>query len=69
LLQARVRQVLTGVGHGAAYDECLNTTLAAPGSTDPKIDHWKAAAAFKFCIDDAINRIGKDGLRTTDASR
>ncbi len=69
LLQARVRQVVSGVGHGAAYDECLNRTLAAPGSTDPKIDHWKAAAAFKFCVDEEINRIGKEGLGTADASR
>jgi hypothetical protein len=68
-LQTRVRKVLTAVGHGAPYDECLNRTLAEPGSTDPKVDHWKAAAAFKFCVDDAINRIGKEGLRTTDASR
>jgi|FEC22Drversion2_1045045.scaffolds.fasta_scaffold00710_2 tetratricopeptide (TPR) repeat protein len=68
-LQTRVRKVLSGVGHGAAFDECLNRTLAQPGSTDPKIDHWKAAAAFKFCVDEAINRIAKEGLRTTDASR
>jgi tetratricopeptide (TPR) repeat protein len=68
-LQTRVRQVLAGVGHGTAFNECLNTTLAASGSIDPKIDRWKAAAAFKFCVDEAINRIGKEGLHTADASR
>ena len=39
------------------------------GSTDPKIDHWKAAAAFKFCVDEAINRISTDGIRAAEASR
>lgn len=68
-LQTRIRKVLTSVGHGAAFDECLNRTLAEPGSTDPKVDHWKAAAAFKFCVDEAIDRISKEGIRTTDASR
>ena len=68
-LQSRVRQVLTGVGHGTVYDECLNRTLSVPGSSDPKIDRWKAAAAFKFCVDEEINRISKDGLGATDASR
>ena len=35
----------------------------------PEIDHWKAAAAFKFCVDEEINRISTEGIATAGASR
>jgi tetratricopeptide (TPR) repeat protein len=59
-----VKRLLAGVGHGQAFEECLTTTLA--GVSDPKVDRWKAAAAFKFCVDSAIDRVSKVGIGTAD---
>ena len=62
-LLPKVKRLLAGVGHGKPFQECLTRTLAAPPSADPKIDKWKDAAAFKFCVDEAIDGITKAGIQ------
>ena len=62
-----VTRLLAGVGHGLAFEDCLSRTLA--GVSDPKVDRWKAAAAFKFCVDDAIDRVNKDGILAADVTK
>jgi hypothetical protein len=67
-LLPKVKGLLAGVGHGKPFQECLTRTLAAPPSVDPKIDKWKDAAAFKFCVDEAIDGITKAGIRAADVA-
>ena len=68
-LLPKVKRLLGSVGHGNAFAECLTKTLAAPALADPKVDKWKDAAAFKFCADEAIDRITKDGMQAADISK
>jgi tetratricopeptide (TPR) repeat protein len=68
-LLPKVKRLLGTVGHGKAFDECLSRTLAAPTLADPKVDKWKDAAAFKFCADEAIDRITKVGIQPADISK
>ena len=68
-LLPKVKRLLASVGHGNAFAECLTNTLAAPPLADPKVDKWKDAAAFKFCADEAIDRITKDGMQAADISK
>lgn len=71
-LLPRVKRLLASVGHGQEFDECLSKTIAAPPFDDPKIEKWKDAAVFKFCVDGAIDSITKVGIRpaeVTNASR
>ncbi|GEP53801.1 tetratricopeptide repeat protein [Reyranella soli] len=71
-LLPRVKRLLASVGHGQEFEECLSKTLAAPPFADPKIEKWKDAAAFKFCIDGAIDSVTRVGIRpaeVTNASR
>lgn len=65
-LLPKVKQLLAGVGHGQPFQECLTRTLAAPPLADPKVDKWRDAATFKFCVDEAIDRITKVGIRDAD---
>jgi tetratricopeptide (TPR) repeat protein len=67
-LLPKVQQFLAGVGHGQAFKECLTRTLAAPALADPKVDRWQDAAAFKFCVDEAIDHITKVGIRAADVA-
>ena len=67
-LLVKVNRLLAGVGHGQAFEECLSKTLTAPPLSDSKIDKWKDAAVFKFCVDDAIDRITKVGITTADVA-
>jgi tetratricopeptide (TPR) repeat protein len=62
-----VTRLLAGVGHGQAFEHCLNRTLA--GASDPKVGRWKAAAAFKFCVDEAIDLVNKEGILATDVNK
>lgn len=71
-LLPRVKRLLASVGHGQEFEECLSKTLGAPPFSDPKIEKWKDAAVFKFCVDGAIDSITKVGIRpaeVTNASR
>jgi hypothetical protein len=36
---------------------------------DPKVDRWKDAAVFKFCVDAAIDRITKVGIQPAEISK
>lgn len=62
-----VAPLLAGVGHGQAFEECLKRTLA--GVSDPAVERWKAAAAFKFCVDDTIDRVNKVGILAADVTK
>ena len=68
-LLPRVKQLLAGVGHGQAFEECLMTTLTTPPLAEAKVGKWKDAAAFKFCVDGAIDRITKDGIQAADVAK
>src|SRR5262249_32858566 len=63
----RVKQLLASVGHGQAFEECLSKTVAPP-LADSKVDAWKHAAVFKFCIDAAIDGITELGIRAADVA-
>ena len=66
LLLPQVEGLLAGVGHGKAFQDCLTETLAPPPLADPKVDKWKDAAVFKFCVDKAIDRITEAGLQPAE---
>ncbi|HEX9327280.1 MAG TPA: tetratricopeptide repeat protein [Reyranella sp.] len=68
-LLPQVKQLLAGVGHGQAFEECLSKTLGAPPLADPKVDKWKDAAVFKFCVDGAIDHITKVGIQPAEISK
>jgi tetratricopeptide (TPR) repeat protein len=68
-LLPEVKQLLAGVGHRQAFEECLSKTLDAPPLADPKVDRWKDAAVFKFCVDAAIDRITKVGIQPAEISK
>ena len=63
----RVKQLLVSVGHGQAFEECLSKTVAPP-LADSKVDAWKHAAVFKFCVDAAIDGITELGIRAADVA-
>jgi len=64
-----VKELLAGVGHGQPFQDCLTRTLAAPALADPKVDKWKDAAVFKFCVDEAIDSITKVGIQPAEISK
>jgi tetratricopeptide (TPR) repeat protein len=68
-LLPRVKQLLASVGHGQEFEECLSKTLAAPPFADPKIEKWKDAAAFKFCVDGAIDSVTRVGIRPAEVTK
>lgn len=68
-LLPQVKQLLAGVGHRQAFEECLSSTLDAPPLADPKVEKWKDAAVFKFCVDEAIDRITKVGIQPAEVSK
>lgn len=68
-LQRKVKRLLASVGHGQAFEECLNRTIATPPLSAEKVGRWKDAAPFKFCVDGAIDGITKVGIRATEATR
>lgn len=68
-LLPKVKELLGGVGHGQSFQDCLTRTLAAPALADPKVDKWKDAAVFKFCVDEAIDRITKVGIQPAEISK
>jgi hypothetical protein len=68
-LLPKVKGLLAGVGHGEAFQDCLTRTLAPPPLADPKVDKWKDAAVFKFCVDEAIDRIAKVGIQPAEITK
>jgi len=68
-LQRKVKRLLASVGHGQAFEECLNRTIATPPLSAEKVGRWKDAAPFKFCVDGAIDGITKVGIRATEVTR
>jgi tetratricopeptide (TPR) repeat protein len=59
-LSDRIGQALARSGHpedAVSFKKCL-TTVAAPGAPpNPDVDRWKAAAALKVCVDQAIEQV------------
>ena len=59
----RVERALARSGHTRdveTFRECLVPSFTAPGTPgDPEVEHWKAAAALKFCIDQAIEQVNR----------
>jgi tetratricopeptide (TPR) repeat protein len=69
-LLINVKEILARSGDAGdqpAFQACLDKALAVNGVSDPKIDHWKAAAAFKFCVDEVIERVSGRAMRTADS--
>jgi tetratricopeptide (TPR) repeat protein len=66
LLLPKVEGLLASVGHGQAFRNCRINTLAPQPLADSKVEKWKHAAVFKFCVDKAIDRIIEGGLLSSE---
>jgi hypothetical protein len=66
LLIPKVRRALARTGDAedaSAFGQCLDKVLASDPATDPDIEKWRAAGAFKFCVDAAIKRVDSRTMR------
>ena len=68
-LLPKVQQLLAGVGHGQAFEDCMRNTLATPPLSEARVAKWKDAAPFKFCVDGAVDGIIKDGILSAEVTK